>query len=468
VPSVARLSRLPIRLRLTLAFTAATALVLGATGIFVYHHLKSGLDSSIDQSLRDRSDDVVTLVDQVGPRRLTALRTPLERGGSYAQVIDARGRVLDASSGAGRPLLTAAEIDRARRATVRLQRGESERLLARPVRTADGVAVVVVGTSLDQREHAMETLAGALLIGGALALLLVGTAGYGLVAGALRPVELMRRRARTISAERAGARLPLPPADDEIRRLGETLNEMLGRLEAGLLRERAFVADASHELRTPLAILKMELELALREGSTPDELVAALRSAAEETDRLTRLADDLLVLARADDGRLPMRPAAVDVRTLLEGVGRRFAARAAEAGRPIVVDAPGGLVVDGDALRLEQALGNLVDNALTYGGGAVRLAAARAGDGVELVVADEGEGFPGALLPRAFERFSRADAARSRAGAGLGLAIVAAVARAHGGCTRAVNVPGGAEVHLALPAARSRAPARAWVSGPGR
>src|SRR5207253_127638 len=129
----------------------------------------------------------------------------------------------------------------------------------------------------------------------------------GVAAAALRPVEAMRRRAATISAADVGARLPLPQAEDEVRRLGDTLNAMLARLERALTRERSFVSDASHELRTPIAILKGELELVLDDAATRDELQAAVRSAAEETDRLAQLAEDLLVLAQSDQGSLPVR-----------------------------------------------------------------------------------------------------------------------------------------------------------------
>ena len=154
----------------------------------------------------------------------------------------------------------------------------------------------------------------------------------------------MRRRAAEITSERTGERLPLPPADDEVRHLGETLNSMLDRLEAGLERERVFVADASHELRTPLAILRTELELAANPERSAGELHDAVVSAGEEVNRLSRLADDLLVIARADQGRLPIAPEPVELRELLERMRDRFAHRAAAGGRKIVVDArPGEL-----------------------------------------------------------------------------------------------------------------------------
>ena len=244
----------------------------------------------------------------------------------------------------------------------------------------------------------------------------------------------------------------MPQARDEIRRLGETLNAMLARIEAALQHERAFVADASHELRTPLAILKAELELARREGRSADEMRAAIASAGEETDRLARLAEDLLVMARADRGRLDVATTSVDAAELLDGVAARARAAAGAAGRPIIASAPPGLTVMADRRRLEQALGNLVDNAIAHGEGAVRLRAVAVDGEVELLVEDEG-GFPPEFLPRAFERFSRGDPARGRGGAGLGLAIVRAVARAHGGEAVAENLPGGgASVRIRVPA----------------
>jgi two-component system, OmpR family, sensor kinase len=226
---------------------------------------------------------------------------------------------------------------------------------------------------------------------------------------------------------------------------------MLGRLENALEHERRFVADASHELRTPLALLRAELDLALRRPRSRDELEAAVRSAAEETERLSRLAEDLLLIARADQGSVPLRLENVDVSLLLENVRRRFAVRAHELGRDVAVTETAGLAVEADSLRLEQALGNLVDNALVYGGGRVTLRAVPTGDAVELHVADEGEGFPPSFVARAFDRFSRADEARNAPGTGLGLAIVALVAQAHGGSAVAGGGEGGADVWLSLP-----------------
>jgi signal transduction histidine kinase len=178
---------------------------------------------------------------------------------------------------------------------------------------------------------------------------------------------------------------------------------------------------------------------------------AALRSAAEETDRLSQLAEDLLVLARADEGKLPVRRERLTAGDLLGGVRERFARRAAQADRPLEVRVEDGLALDVDRLRVEQALGNLVENALRHGGGRIRLEARASNASVELHVQDEGEGFPPAFLESAFEPFSRSDSARSSQGAGLGLAIVDVIARAHGGSAHAANLEPGADVWLALP-----------------
>jgi signal transduction histidine kinase len=227
---------------------------------------------------------------------------------------------------------------------------------------------------------------------------------------------------------------------------------MLARLEEAFARERRFVSDASHELRTPLAILKGELELARRKGRSVQELEAALRAAAEETDRLVQLAEDLLVIARSDQGRLPIRTSDVRVRELLTIVRERFARRAADRQAELLVDGRDDLVAEADPRRLEQALGNLIDNALRYGGRRIQLAATAEGDTVELHVRDDGPGFPAGFIDSAFDRFTRADLARGRGGAGLGLAIVDAIARAHGGRAHARNRPeAGADVWLTLP-----------------
>jgi signal transduction histidine kinase len=316
----------------------------------------------------------------------------------------------------------------------------------------DGERVLVLARPLRQTEETLHRLFGGLLVAGPIGLLLATLGGYLLAAAALRPVESMRRRASAISATTPGARLPVPPSRDEIRDLAETLNEMLARLEAALEHERRFVADASHELRTPLALLKAELELALRRPRTAEQLRAAVESAAEETDRLVLLAEDLLLIARSDQEVLGLRIEPVDLGALARSTADRFVERASSVQRRVDVEIPSRTEVSADRLRLEQALRNLVDNALGYGEGTITITARPVGDAIEIHVVDEGQGFSQEVAARAFERFARGDDARTRGGSGLGLAIVEAVAQAHGGAAGIAPSGKGADVWISLPA----------------
>ena len=273
---------------------------------------------------------------------------------------------------------------------------------------------------------------------------------------ALRPVERMRSQAEQITERELSARLPVSEDTGEVTALGRTLNSMLDRVEEAVARERRVVSDASHELRTPLTTLRAEVDLALMGDRDKPELRAALESASEEAKRMSRLADDLLVLARADQGRLPLHPRPLVARELLEAAAARAGAGAEVRGRSIAVAEPAnGCAVRADPDRAAQVLDNLITNALLYGDGTITLSARIAAHDVELHVTDEGDGFPDELLPRAFERFGRGQHARANEpGSGLGLALVEAVAVAHGGHAEACNRPGGgADVSFTLPVA---------------
>ena len=452
-------SRIPIRLRLTLAFAIAMAIVLAALGVFLTTRLEAALDRSINQGLRGRAGDLRLVVSQAAPGLGAGVKPVLDKGTeSFAQLLDVRGAVVDRTGAAGAaPLLTGMQLAGALQGPVFIERrppaglDERVRLFATRATTRAGEPiVVVVGTSLEARGDALETLLILFLIGGPVALALASLLGYGLATAALRPVESMRREAAAVSTVEPGRRLSLPAADDEIRRLGATLNEMLGRLELALERERRFVADASHELRTPLALLRTELELALRRPRSNEELEQAVRSAAEEADRLSQLAEDLLVLAQADEGKLSLRREQMSAADVLGRMRNRFAAKAAGAARALGIETvPPDLELFADRARIEQALGNLVDNALRHGRGEVVVAAVRSEGGVEIHIRDQGH-FPDDLRPHALERFARADTARGGSGAGLGLAIVDVIARSHGG---SLHVGDGVatDVWLALP-----------------
>jgi len=446
----------PIRLRVTGAFAATMAAALAVAGALIYLRVGGDLRSGLDRDLRLRAQALTAVVGQPGPAFARAAAGRFVAGDdSYAEVLDANGRVLEATVGLQRrAALTPAEARRASRNAFFAERPplgplDRSRLLATPVSRHGRRLVLVVGA-----KNSAETLASLrdqLAVGGSLALLLAALAGYALAGMSLRPVEAMRRRAAAISAETSGERLPLTRTGDELEQLATTLNQMLDRLDQALERERSFVADASHELRTPLALLRTELELALRHGETKDELREALRSATEETDRLAQLAEDLLLVAQTEQGTLPLQIETVPAATLLETVSSRYGWRAEDAGLRLETDAPPKLALSCDRIRIEQALGNLVDNAIRHARHTVTLRAAGRDGTIELHVRDDGVGFPSAFLERAFERFSRPDDARGRGGIGLGLSIVEAIARAHGGQAHARNRgQGGADVWITL------------------
>ncbi|MGI8715625.1 MAG: HAMP domain-containing sensor histidine kinase [Solirubrobacteraceae bacterium] len=450
------LRRLPIRWRLTITFAAVMAALLAALIAFLYFHFRSDLDYNVNQSLRARAQDIAGLVRHENAAATRgALRRLPPNAANVVQVLSADGHVLAASAGLSQPsLLRPSELASATRSPRLIQRGESFRLYALPL--AGGQKIVVAGVALAERDAALDKLDNNLAIGVPPALLLATLAAYFLAAAALRPVEKMRQRAATISTDELSTRLPLPASQDEIRRLGMTLNRMLDRLEEGLSHERLFVANASHELRMPLAVLRAELEVSLRERGGEQPLRAAIGSAIEETDRIVQLAEDLLLLARAEDGTLPIDPDDLPVEELLFELGARFTPIVHDAGRELRV-APDAIAaqvtVRADPARIQQAISNLIDNTLRYGAGEIILSARVAGSAIELHVGDRGAGFSDWLLPRAFDRFSRADPARERGGVGLGLAVVRMIAHAHGGDAGAANRPaGGADVWLSLPA----------------
>ncbi len=394
------------RLRVTLAFTALLAVVLAAAGTVVHLRFAADLQRSQDQGLRSAAARLTAAAEAGGAAARLPGATGVESDEDVAQVLDADGTVIAASARAGVPLLTPGQRAAALRRPLVVDRpgdarlDEGLRLVAVPARTAAGPAVAVVGASSDEVDEAVATLVRVEALGLGAALL-AGALGAWFLAGAVvRPVR------------------------------------------AALERERRFVADASHELRTPLTTLKAELEVTRLEGGDADALRAGLASAEEEVDRLSRLAEDLLVLARADADGLALRPGDVAVDEVL---------RRAARGRDGVHIATSGLHVHADAPRLEQAVRNLVDNALRHGAPPVEVRAREEDGLVRIAVRDHGPGIPPGFAPRALDRFSRADEGRAGGGAGLGLAIVAVIARAHGGDLRLRDAAPGTIAELDLP-----------------
>jgi two-component system, OmpR family, sensor kinase len=456
-------SRLPVRVRLALTYALAVVVVLAAACAFVFLQLRSDMDQAVTGALETRMTAALSLLDNGKALGFADAGLLGERDESLAQLLRPDGQMVFSLGAVHVAALTGADLRRATRGRVIVERrlpgfDDAARVLARPAPGTNGRLVVAVGQSLTDRNEALASLVRAFVVAGSLAVVLASLVGYALATIAMAPVETMRRRAAAISLTGEPERLPLGRAHDEISRLGETLNAMLDRLRRSFERERRFVADASHELRSPIAVIKTELEGVLRSGRVSGEQRAALVAAVEECDRLAELAEDLLVLARSADGRLPIRPEPLAVRPLLDATRHRFVDRAAERGRAIRVEAPEDLVVLADELRMRQALANLVDNAVRHGGGEIELRGRGTPEGVEIDVTDHGGGFGEEFAARAFERFTRAGESRSGDGSGLGLAIVQAIATAHGGRATIAEGAAGTTVRLVFPPAPPDAP----------
>ncbi|MCJ7439000.1 MAG: ATP-binding protein [Acidimicrobiia bacterium] len=453
---------MPIRLRLALSFAAITLVLVGAGGLLFSRSFRSGLEDSLEPGLRAQADTVAAEVRASGAAAALddAQGGPARGRDVVAQVLDGSGQVLATTLEAGdRPVIQAATVRDGLSVRVFANTrvgGEREpyRVLAAPVESESGRQVVVVATSLEATDEAVARVRDALVIGGASAVLLAAIGGWFLSSAALRPVERMRRQAADISEHDAASRLQVPGTRDEIAALATTMNDLLARLHDALSRQRAFVADAGHELRTPLAVLRTELELGERPQRTEAELRDALHHAAGSVDRLARLTEDLLLLARTDEVVEP-RFEPVRMPALVGASAATMRDAAARADVSIIVEGPEQLDAVGIGSLLQRAVDNLLENALRYSpaGSTITVRVRTAGPDAVIEVLDKGPGFPPEFLPHAFERFRRADDARARTdgGSGLGLAIVLAVAEAHGGTATAGNRPeGGAVVTVTI------------------
>lgn len=453
-----RWARLPLRVRLTMLFAVGMTVVLSAVGAFVYARAGRDLLATVDAGLRSRAELVSADVRGQGPALVNVGTSLIENDEAFVQLISSSGRLEQSSAIVGAAPMLAPSVVATITRPVWFDRRVSgidnvTRILAVPVVSRGTPLILLVGSSLQDRRDEMLGLAYALAVSGGIALVVVAFAGWLLAGAALRPVERMRRDAASISVDELDRRLTLPAADDEIGHLARTLNSMLDRLEGSFARERRLLDNASHELRTPLAVLHAELDLATANDRTPEELLAALRSAHEESTHLVRLAEDLLVVSRAQEGELHLLRSQVAVDQLLDSVVRHSRPRAAEAGIDLAVQAPPVLAsVDPD--RLRQAVDDLLDNSIrhTPAGGRISVRAAQADRQLRISVTDTGGGFPAGFLPSAFEPFSRGSNGDRSGRTGLGLAIVRAIAEAHGGRVEAANADGGAVVTIVLPA----------------
>ncbi|HEX6233672.1 MAG TPA: ATP-binding protein [Jiangellaceae bacterium] len=443
--------QLSLRARLTVVASILVAGALTAGAILLTAAVQRSLITAVDEAARQRATDVALLIDT---GRLPD-PIPVEAGTPLVQVVDAGDRVVAASPGGDRlvPILLPNEV-----AAVRA--GESRRLDGSRLGMAGQLYVVgaaagdeaepltvLVARSMNEVEDATRVVRAVLFGGVPLLVGAFAVACWWLVGQALRPVAALRKGAEDITTTRERRRLPVPVAEDEVHRLAVTLNDMLDRLERSSARQRAFVSDAAHELRSPLTAIRTQLEVARAHPATAewDEISV---DALAEVERLSRLVDDLLVLARSDEApRRRVEP--VDLAQVVDDVVARYEAGAVPVGRVGADSVP----ISGDVDALGRIVSNLVDNAVRHAASSVTVELTADGSGAALVVADDGPGISAQDRERVFDRFTRLDEARSRdaGGTGLGLPIVRELVRLHGGTVRLEDNDPGLRAVVRLP-----------------
>ncbi len=460
---MSRMSRLlntPIRVRLTLWYVLLLALILVLFSGMLYLILDNGLDRQVDDDLRLSAEQALGVVKQENGRLLVQRLegeseiAPLVERGVLVRIVGMDGQVVE-SAGPFRALKLPPDVltSAARGQPMFLKvnapgDGTPLRLYSVPYQESGRVyGAVVVGQSL---KPIQDTLHDLLLI---LALVVPVTLAFASVGGlflanrALLPIDRITRAAQRIGAQDLSQRLELVMPADEVGRLARTFNDMLDRLEDAFHRQRQFTADASHELRTPLAIIKGNIGVTLnrpRKGAEYQEVLANLE---EEVDRLTRLVEDLLLLARAEAPQPVLQSESLELVGLLEVVADQVRPLADAKGIELILHLPEELSLHGDPDTLVRLFLNLLDNAVKYtpeGGQITLRAEVCPGEQVAVEVTDTGRGIPAEQLAHIFERFYRADEARSRAdgGSGLGLALAKWIAEAHGGSIQAQSEPG--------------------------
>jgi signal transduction histidine kinase len=449
--------RRSLRARLTVITTAglAVALLLGA--ILLRDALRASLIRDVDSTARQGAREVAALA---GAGTLPD-PVPVAAGTLTVQVLSPSGRIVDASPGADRlvPLLPphqAADDARAGRAVLLDGRPYDIPYMVRAVavRARNG-EIVIAGVAFEPVTDSVLTVTRGLLVGTPVLLLLLAGVTWLVTGSTLRPISALRRGAQEVTETGQPRELPVPEAQDEVHDLAVTLNDMLARLDAAQQRQRTLVSDTAHELRSPIASIRTQLEVALDHPGEQDWAETASGVLAD-TLRLAKLTEDLLVLARLDERgtRPPPSRRPVDLSVLVA----EEAERSAGARVPVTAGTGPGCVVTGDLDGLRRLLRNLIDNSLRYAKSGVDVTVRRDGDDVVLTVSDDGPGIPARHRERAFDRFVRLDAARSRGeheagGSGLGLAIVRATALAHNGSARLEDASPGLRAVIRLPAA---------------
>ncbi len=460
------MARLSTRTRLTLWYAAVLLLGLALFGSGLWFAVKQRLLAGVDDRLAQRVRGVQTVLEIEGAaadrERMAIELSEFARevpDGTLMQVRDGAGYYILPST--GRPASPAFQLpsDAERQARYRMveEGGRQFRVLTTRVSDRGQQYDLLVAGPLDDVLAVTGDLRNLLLTAIPGVLLLACFGGYWLSRRALAPVDGITRDARSISVQNLSKRLTVPQTGDELQRLSETWNDMLERLEAAVKRITQFTADASHELRTPITLIRTTADLALRRERDSTEYRKALCEITLEAERMGRLTEDLLALARIDSTAIEMPLAATDVNLMVTEVIERSEGLAEARGVQLVADLAAGVgVASANQAALRRLLLILIDNALkhTPAGGTVSVATRKDAGGISLAVKDSGEGIAAEAMPHIFDRFYRVDSARgSNGGTGLGLSIAQAIAQAHGAKVEVESQPGaGACFRLVLPA----------------
>jgi heavy metal sensor kinase len=457
------MSRLSIRWRLTLWYGAVLAAVLTVFGASVYLMMRHVLLARTGSGMNMEATEVAEEVARARDR--STLGTWLERRfarhpGYDMQVSTPEGEAIFRSErvrGTGLPRPSPPPADGQPTFESFAGRTGHDRLLSRVVPGPEGPLFLQVAAPLAADDHELGELLTVMLLAGPLALALALGGGYLLAYRALAPVDRMAADADQITATRLDRRLVIPNPDDELGRLGATLNGMIGRLERSFEEIRRFTADAAHELRTPLTVMRNVAEVALRSPRQPEQYCRVIGDMLEEVERLTRLADQLLLLCREDAGLMPLSATMMRLDDLVRDAVEHMGVVAEAKGLTLECSRVAACPLRGDADRLRRLFFNLLDNAIKFtpAGGMVSVTLERLDCEARLVVEDAGIGIPPEHLPHVFERFYRVDPARDGevGGTGLGLAIARSIAEAHGGSIELESAVGvGTRAILTLPA----------------
>jgi heavy metal sensor kinase len=446
-----RLSNLPIRWRLTLLYGGILSLILVIFASGVYYYFEISLQASIDAKIRSMGEVISSsLTDVRDPSLFGNFERYLENvlgrkpKGKFIQIIDSAGRI-----GARMNDVEAQSLSSSFNTLERAYLGQTVyetiekvkprlRVVTIPI-TDDNkkvTSIVQVGTSLEDFDETMKRLLIIMIIAIPTSIALTIAIGYGAARKALKPVDKMRKTALKITSRNLGERIDLGRRKDELGKLAQTFNEMIDRLQDGFQRINQFSSDVSHELRTPLTIIKGETEVALRKERSIEEYKTILASHLEETDQMTRIIEDLLLLSKADKDEMRMNLESIDTRDLIMNVYADMRLMAQQKGVCLIADRMAGTKIRGDELKLRRMLRNIVDNGIKYTqeDGTVEISSAATDGFITIEVRDTGIGVAKEDLKYIFDRFYRADRSRKReSGSGLGLSIAKWIAEAHGG-----------------------------------